>query len=309
MNTCKHGIVLPRQPDPKIETAERIVTVRELLRLAAAELASVQCDSPRLDAELLLTAAWEINRTDLIIRANEAVPAVVADRFQRMLQRRREREPLAYILGEKEFWSRQFSVSPDVLIPRPETEHLIESALRHLPDRRRAWQICDIGTGSGCIAVTLACEYPEASVTASDISAQALAIAQRNAAMHAVDARMHFRQGNLFAALEPNDGPFDLIISNPPYVAAAEMDALEPELSREPRHALTDEADGLSLLAAILQEGISLLKPGGWIMLETGLCGLPPTPDQFTLVEEVCDLAGHLRCGIYQHICQSDSMG
>ena len=273
---------------------------RDLLRQAAARLAEAGCDTPRLDAELLLMHAWGIERTALIIRANDEVPLETVGQFEALLKRREGREPLAHIVAEKEFWSRPFRVSPGVLVPRPETEHLIEALIAHLPDRQGEYRFCDIGTGSGCIAVTLACEYPRARIVATDISETALAVARENAARHGVTGRVSFRHGDMFAALDESDGPFDAILSNPPYVASHEMEGLEPELAFEPRGALTDEADGLRYLSHILNEGGKHLKPGGLIIVETGPCGLPETPAALERLRTINDLAGHLRGGIYQ---------
>jgi len=279
------------------------VNTRQLLRQATAQLKQAGCDAPRLDAECLLMHTWQVSRTDLIVRAGDTVPEPVITAFHTLLQRRIRREPLAYILGEKEFWSRSFQVTPDVLIPRPETEHLIEAVLARFPDRNRGYHFCDIGTGSGCIAVTLACEYPHAKIIATDISEAALLIARGNAESHGVADRISFRCGDMLAALQPKDGSFDAIISNPPYVAESEMEALEKELTLEPRHALTDEQDGLHYLSAILRDAPIHLKTGGYIILETGLCGLPETPENLVYQQSIHDLAGHLRGGIYRWPC------
>lgn len=278
------------------------MTARELLAGATRRLAAAGCDTPRLDAECLLAHVWKLNRAGLIARATDAVPGEIAAAFDDAVRRREAREPLAYITGEKEFWSRDFMVNPSVLIPRPETEHLIEAALAAFPDRQAPLNICDIGTGSGCIAVTLACEYPNARIVATDISPGALETSHANAVRHGTDARIRFRAGSLFDALQPEDGPFDLIISNPPYVAAEEMHGLSAELGFEPRTALTDEADGLKYLRSILAQGASHLQSGGCIMVETGCCGLPETPPSLLEVRRITDLAGHLRAGIYRHL-------
>ncbi|HXH72544.1 MAG TPA: peptide chain release factor N(5)-glutamine methyltransferase [Mariprofundaceae bacterium] len=275
---------------------------RELLRQATAELTTAGCDSPRLDAECLLAHAWSNNRAGLIARATDEVPEAITRDFFALIERRVRREPLAYLTGEKEFWSRSFSVDPSVLIPRPETEHLIEACLATFPDRQIPLAICDIGTGSGCIAVTLACEYPDARVVATDISAAALETAQANATRHGVADRITFRLGSLLDALQQGDGPFELIVSNPPYVAAGEMEGLAPELAFEPRTALTDESDGLQLLREILERGLKHLKPDGRIIVETGSCGLPEAPAGLLEESRIRDLAGHLRAGVYRHL-------
>jgi len=276
------------------------MNIRDLIRQASALLESAGCDSARVDAELLLMHTWKINRTDLIIRAFDEVPEAIQKAFQKVIKRREAREPVAYITEEKEFWSRPFRVTPDVLIPRPETEHLIEELLERLPNQNGAYTFCDIGTGSGCIAITLACEYPQARTVATDISEAALAIARSNAEQLGVSERVSFRHGDMLQAIAPDDGPFDVIISNPPYVAFHEMDDLEAELDHEPRSALTDESDGLQFLATILNEGSERLKPEGLIIVETGICGLPETPPQLEMNKEIFDLAGHLRGGVYQ---------
>jgi len=248
--------------------------------------------------------AWSVSRTDLIIRAAEIVPEAIKLAFDKLVQRRRGREPLAYILGEKEFWSRSFQVNADVLIPRPETEHLIEAVLAHFPDQQKKLLFCDIGTGSGCIAITLACEYPNAHIIATDISDAALSVARNNAIQHRVDQRIRFQQGDMLSALQnhhdKDTGRCDAIISNPPYVSRDEMAALEQELSHEPRHALTDEGDGLRHLKTILDDGPAHLQANGLIILETGPCGLPATPASLQLEHHIRDLAGHARGAIYQ---------
>ena len=276
------------------------MTTRELLRRATAALQDAGCDAPRLDAELLLMSAWSAGRTDLIIRALDEVPQSITKSFESMLTRRQQREPLAYITGEKEFWSRSFHVTADVLIPRPETEHLIEALLESFPEKQKAYHFCDIGTGSGCIAITLACEYPNAHVTATDISDAALNIAKHNAEALSVAERITFRCGDMLDALNDEDGPYDALLSNPPYVAQHEMAALESELAHEPQHALTDGEDGLSFLATILKRAPTRLKHHGFIMVETGLCGLPETPENLQLEKIIYDLAGLLRGARYK---------
>lgn len=276
------------------------MTPRRLLTRAVETLQQHDCATPRLDAELLLCHVLDRPRSWLIAHADDALDAADIHAFEALLARRARREPVAYITGEKEFWSRPFQVSPDVLIPRPETEHLIEAVLEHFPDRHAPLRFCDIGTGSGCIAVTLACEYPQAHVTATDISAEALAVARANAGRLGVAGRMCFSQGDLYGALAGTKS-FDIIVSNPPYVSQQEMDDLEPELGFEPRHALTDEADGLSHLARLVGQAASHLTQNGLLLVETGLCGLPETSGGLHLRERIIDLGGHLRGGIYGH--------
>ncbi|MDQ6987357.1 MAG: peptide chain release factor N(5)-glutamine methyltransferase, partial [Mariprofundaceae bacterium] len=236
------------------------MTPRKLLSAATRQLQDCSCATPRLDAELLLCHSLHCSRSWLIAHADDQLDDAICKAFERLLKRRKQRQPVAYITGEKEFWSRVFAVNSDVLIPRPETEHLIDAMLQEFPDRNAAYRFCDIGTGSGCIAVTLACEFPQARITASDISPQALVVAQKNAAKHNVAKRIEWREGDMLAALATTDGPFDAMISNPPYVGYAEMETLEPELAFEPRHALTDEADGLRYLVCLLEHTAEWLK-------------------------------------------------
>jgi len=275
------------------------MTPRHLLAEAARQLSDCGCASPRLDAELLLCHVLQCPRSWLIAHADDALDSVHVRDFELLLARRKKREPVAYITGEKEFWSRCFDITPDVLIPRPETEHLIEAVLEAFPNRGAPYDFCDIGTGSGCIAVTLACEFPQARITAADISRSSLNIAQQNAAKYHVAARIDFNQGDMFAAFSEQSAAFDAIISNPPYVSNEEMHALAAELDFEPRNALTDESDGLKFLNVLVEQAVDWLKPNGLLIVETGLCGLPEGHGRFEKMQEIYDLAGHLRGGIY----------
>ncbi|MDX2168407.1 MAG: peptide chain release factor N(5)-glutamine methyltransferase [Deltaproteobacteria bacterium] len=235
-----------------------------LLAAAAPRLAAAGIDSARLDAELLLADALGLDRSRLFARLRDAVPEPAAQRFAALIERRRRREPLAYLTGGQEFWSLRFAVTPAVLIPRPETELLVELALALRP---RPERILDVGTGSGCIAVALARELPAAQLTAVDLSPDALAVARQNAAAHGVIARIGFVHGDVYAAL-PADADFDLIVSNPPYLAPA--DAASPETACEPRAALFAGADGLDVVRRLLAGAVARLRPGGHIMIEIG---------------------------------------
>jgi len=276
------------------------MNTRDLLTRATALLDDAGCESPRLDAELLLMHAWEINRTTLIIRMLDEVPEDVASDFWQLFARRQQREPVAYITGMKEFWSLPFRVDSRVLIPRPETEHLIEKVLAVFPDRTKAWRFCDIGTGSGCISAALASEFPDARIVATDISEPALEVAYYNACKLNFADRIDFRLGDTFETLEQDEEKFDAIVSNPPYVALHEMEELEPELSYEPHIALTDGNDGRSILGHLLDQCRYWLKPGGYLIVETGTCGLPETPPHLEQLEHYRDLAGIKRGGIYR---------
>jgi len=276
------------------------MNVRDCLQQAVYQLTEAGCESPRLDAELLLMHAWEISKTALIIHMHDQLPAPIRDRFNQLIQRRSKREPVAYIIQEKEFWSRRFHVDARVLVPRPETEHLIEEILKLFPDRSAPYRFCDIGTGSGCIACTLACEYPNAEIVATDISNDSLEVAKMNASHLEVDSRIIFLSGDMYSALNEDTGPFDAIVSNPPYVSREEMGSLEPELAYEPRHALTDEHNGHYYLSILFDESRNWLSEGGHLIVETGICGLPQSPSYLHPIEEYKDLAGIKRGGIFR---------
>ncbi len=273
--------------------------VRALLRDVTEQLTQAGVEGARKDAALLLMAAWGISATSLVIKMLDEAPHKVVVQCSALLERRLNREPMAYILGVKSFWKDEFVVTSDVLIPRPETEHLIEMVLKHLPKQQEMYQIADIGTGSGCIGLTLAKEYPHSRVTACDISHQALTIAKINAENMAVGQRIDFYQGDLYQAL-PSSIRFDVIVSNPPYVSSDEMLEVAQELSFEPRFALTDEATGLTLLEVLLQEAHHHLKVGGLLVLESGLCGMPNTPQTLQKIEDYHDLAGNFRGTVFR---------
>jgi len=275
--------------------------VQILIQEASEQLRQEGVASPRIDAELMLMAAWGVSQTDLIIKSRDEVPEDVVSKFNTMLERRLNREPLAYILGKKAFWKDEFVVTPDVLVPRPETEHLIEMVLKYQPNQQQPLNITDIGTGSGCIAVTLAKEYPKSEVVACDILDKALAVAKINAKNIGVINRMSFSQGDLYQAL-PDGVQFDVIVSNPPYVSQHEMNDLEAELSFEPRFALTDEASGLTLLDKLLCDAHLYLKDGGLLVLESGLCGMPETPNTLEKLEDYYDLAGNFRGSVFRKV-------
>ncbi len=239
--------------------------IGDWLRRARAALADVS-DSPSLDAELLLARALGQDRSWLIAHRDEAPDAeaqVLADDW---LARRRAGEPLAYITGSREFWSLHLEVTPAVLIPRPDTEVLVERALELIPpqDARR---ILDLGTGSGAIAIALASERPAARVTATDASPQALAVARRNAE-RLVPGRIRFVEGDWFAAV--GDERFDVIVSNPPYVAEDDAALADAAIAREPRAALAAGPDGLDAIRRIAAGLPAHLAPAGRALIEHG---------------------------------------
>ena len=247
--------------------------VRELLSRAVSCLATAGIDSARLDAEVLLGDVLTMTREQLIVAAHLSLQAHQVQRFEALLQRRLEREPVAYIIGRQEFWSLDFQVSRDVLIPRPETERLIEVALLLAAQSRsdKPVRVLDIGTGSGAIAVSIAKELPSARIYATDISPTALAIARRNAKLNGVIERINFRGGDLYTAIADQEARFDLIVANPPYIRRAEIATLKPEVSQwEPRAALDGGADGLDFYRRIAAQAGQFLAPKGTIALEIG---------------------------------------
>jgi release factor glutamine methyltransferase len=244
-----------------------------LLRDAAVALAAAGIDNVRFEARLLLAHAAGLSAEQLIARGAEPAPAAVAERLRALTARRVLREPMAYILGEREFWGLPFKVSPAVLVPRPDSETLIEAALALMPDRQRPWRILDLGLGSGCLLLTLLREYPAASGVGLELSEEALAVAQANAEALAVDARARLILGDW---QQPDwqqrlGGPFDLLVSNPPYIEAGAIERLMPEVARfEPRLALDGGPDGLAAYRNIATAAPALMAPGGRVLVESG---------------------------------------
>ncbi len=251
-------------------------TVAESLRVAARTLAG-HSDSPRLDAELLLCQVLNLPRSGLIVHGTDPLSAASRAAYDNLLAQRLQGEPIAYLTGTREFWSLALTVTRDVLVPRPETELLVEQALARLsPDR--AHTVLDLGTGSGAIALALAAERPLARIVGVDVSAPALAVAQHNARKLEL-TQIDWRLGSWFDAV-PGER-FDLIVSNPPYVAAA--DPALRRLSAEPLLALAPGPTGLEALSAIVARAAEHLHPHGWLLLEHGNA---QAPDVTRLLEQ-----------------------
>jgi len=247
--------------------------LRDVIGQAAQILTRAGSESATLDAEVLLGHALALTREQLIVMADSPLGAEPAERFQSLLARRVRREPVAYIIGRQEFWSLDFQVTRDVLIPRPETERLIEVALLLAAQMRseQPLRVLDIGTGSGAIAVSLATELPTAEIIATDISPTALAVAQRNADRNEVADQIKYLPGDLFAVLGGDIAAFDLIVSNPPYIRHPKMATLEPEVSRwEPPGALDGGIDGMKFYRRIAAHAWRFLTPNGALALEIG---------------------------------------
>ena len=250
-------------------------------------------ESPRASAEILLAHALHVNRIDLYLRYDQPLCSSELESFKVLIKRRAQREPVAYIVGTKEFWSMELTVTPDVLVPRPETESLVEAALGALGDDDHTAQGCilDLGTGCGAIALALASRMPQYLIFASDISEAAARIAKQNAKRHDLHGRLHLFVGDWLIPLQKNGRLFDLIISNPPYIPSGDIQELQPEISRyEPHVALNGDADGLSCLKKIIFDAHRFLKPHGSLILEIGY-------DQKTAVQQIIE-----RCGEYDEV-------
>ena len=245
-------------------------TIAETLKQATATLRANAIANDVLDAQTLLAHALGCDRTHLIVNYNQPLTDEQQTNYQSLIARRASGEPLQYIVGQQEFFGLPFRVTPAVLIPRPETELLVEETIRLAQTLTHAPIIVDVGTGSGCIAVSLARELEDARVYATDISAEALAVAQQNAATNGVTERIQFIHCDLLAGL-PDGLQADFIVSNPPYIAAHEMAALQREVREwEPHTALTDDADGLSFYRRLLAEAPQHLKAEGYLLCELG---------------------------------------
>ena len=244
-------------------------TVKRILDWTTGHLQKHGSDSPRLDAEILLAHARGCQRIELYTRYADLLSDAERARMRELVRRRANAEPVAYLVGYKEFYSLPFVVTPDVLIPRPETEILVLEAIEFAKAAGRGGlRLLDLCTGSGCIAIAAAKNQPELRVTATDLSPAALNIARSNAERNQVAERIEFCEGDLFAPL-PSEVRFDIIASNPPYVAQSDYETLPPDILRhEPSLALLAGPDGLDLLRRIASEARAFLNPGGLLLLE-----------------------------------------
>lgn len=271
------------------------MNVVQLLDDAAGRIAlalGLEKREARLEARILGSHTWSVDPAWLIAHGTDPIPPARSDAFHALVAQRLDGHPIAYLIGTREFYGRPFRVSPDVLIPRPDTELLVDLALKRLP-HDRPMDILDLGTGSGCIAVTLALECPRARVTATDRSTPALAMAQWNALSLATPVA--FLISDWFTALEGQR--FDLIVSNPPYIATTDHHLTQGDVRYEPMTALTAGHDGLDDLRRVIDGARRHLKPGGWILLEHGhdqaaaVRGLLER-NSFQVIQSWTDLAG-----------------
>jgi release factor glutamine methyltransferase len=245
-------------------------TARALLMDARARLAAAGIDDASLEARVLLAHALGVEPISLLLEPGRSVNPKQASDYEKLLKRRLTREPLAYIIGEREFYGLSFLVDSRALIPRPETELLVESALEIA--KERDWPdgllVADVGTGSGCIAVSIAVHLPQARLYALDLSKDALALAAANAARHGVQSHVAFLQGDL---LSPLPAPVDIIVANPPYVPDENVATIQPEIGLyEPRMAIEGGPDGLTVARRLLAQASRFLRPGGVLLMETG---------------------------------------
>jgi release factor glutamine methyltransferase len=245
-------------------------TIGRLLKWTTDFLKQRGAESPRLDAEVLLASAKGCERIALYTSFEDEADEPLRTRFRELVKRRADGTPVAYLVGKREFYSLPFEVTPDVLIPRPETEHLVIEILDRAKELGpgKALEIADVGTGSGIVAICAARQLPQARLTAIDISPAALEVAKRNAARHKVSERIEFLVSDLFEAL-PVDRKFHIIASNPPYVSETELAALAPDVrDHEPRGALVAGPKGTEVIERLIPQSAARLTPGGWLMIE-----------------------------------------
>src|SRR5215475_11937386 len=283
-----------------VETAiapENSFSIRDAVFWGAQVLSNAGVENHRLDAEVLLRHVLKIQKEQLYLNGDAPISAEQEAEFRSLLSRRSRREPVSYITGQKEFWSLDFFVTPAVLIPRPETELLVEVALQYIArlGSESPVKVLDLGTGSGAIAVCLAKEHGAAEIVAVDISPVALDLARLNAGRHGVADRIQFLPGDLFTAIKASLETFDLIVSNPPYIRTGELSMLAPEIREwEPAIALDGGVDGTDTYRRIIGEGHRYLTPGGSIVLEIGA----------DMGRDIADLFSHSDCYGPPAVCQ-----
>ncbi len=258
-------------------------TILKLLKWTTAYFRSYHLEQPRATAEMLLAHTLGVGRVDLYIQYNRDVAPEELTQFKGFIQRRIQREPVAYIVGKREFWSMDLKVTPDVLIPRPETETLVEAALTMIPAKPgpAPSTVLDLGTGSGAVVLAVASERREHRFYAVDLSERALAVARDNARTHGLDKAITFLHGNWFDPVRDQGRCFDVIVSNPPYIASREFEILPPEITQyEPQEALEGGSDGLEAIKLIISRASEHVIPGGWLLFEIG-------HDQWVVVEKL----------------------
>lgn len=294
---------MPQELQPHEPLKIKGCTVDDALRFGTMRLSMREDlrENAARDAQQILEIATGLTRVQMMAQPDRPLKEEEAGSFQGMLAQRRHAVPIQHLRGSQEFFGREFAVSPDVLIPRPETEHIVEEVLRLFPDRKAPLKIADVGTGSGILAVTLALEYPQSLVAALDISPDALAVAQDNAARLGTLSRTRILQSDLLTAVTGET--FDLIVSNPPYIPLTEKNTLHAQVREyEPHLALFGGADGHDVLRSLIPQAFAALSPGGWLLLETA--GRTAIVDEMlenmTNVGWVSDLQGIQRIAVAQ---------
>ena len=244
-------------------------TIKELLNVSVEFLAVKGIESPRLCAEILLAHQLDTSRVKLYLAFDRPLTEDEVNGYRSLIKRRLNREPIQYITGTQEFWSMAFKVNSDVLIPRPETEIILNQALTLCDAEKKSGPFLDLATGSGVLAICLAKEFDEIDIYAADISQKALDMAEHNAGIHGVGSRIKFVCGDLFQPFEDKSPKFDMIVSNPPYVTSAELDTLEKEVKGyEPSLALDGGLDGYCYIEKIIKKSREFLNPDAWILIE-----------------------------------------
>jgi release factor glutamine methyltransferase len=284
-------------PTPASETDRW--TVQRILEWTAGFLKQKGVESPRLEAELLLAFARKCPRIRLYTDFTEPLSDEQRAVMRELVQRRAKREPLAYLVGTREFYGRSFEVGPGVLIPRPETETLIDVCLERIPSDT-ASHVVEVGFGSGCISITLARQRPQCHVTATDISSTAVSIASRNVDRHAVKDRVVLMQGDCLEPLLNSGMRFEGLVSNPPYIREDERDSLQPEVAvHEPAEALFAGTDGLDVVRRLIQQAPGILKPGAFLAMELD-------PSQCAEVTALVSAAGFTAARVHRDLAGLD---
>ncbi len=287
----------PSDPDDKVWT------ISELINWTSEYFENRDIDSPRMTAEYLLAHTLNISRMDLYLQYDKPLVREELSRFKSYIRRRAQREPLAYIIGSKGFWTLELSVTEHVLVPRPDTECIVEEALKELPEKSPEGPklIADLGTGSGAIILSLASERPGNKYIAVDISKEALNVARLNAEQNCPDCDITFINGSWFSEFRKEER-FDMIVSNPPYIPTGDISELQPEITQyEPFLALDGDQDGLKCIRHIIETAQHYLKAGGWLLIETGydqkesVLKLARDVGCYTLIEYVKDFGGNNR--------------
>jgi release factor glutamine methyltransferase len=274
-------------------------TIQSVLVAAATSLSQTEStgsDSPRLDAEILLAHVLHCDRSHLIAWPDKQLQTDQLEQFESLLEQRIHGTPIAYLTGSREFWSLDMEVSEDTLIPRPETETLVEYVLEHFP-ADLSFKLLDAGTGSGAIAVAIASERPGWKLVASDVDQASVQLAQRNAGKHGI-GNIEFLHSDWFDNIEHKD--FDIIISNPPYIAEQDPHLCRGDVRFEPRRALTSGTHGMDAIEHLCQHAVQHLKPGGRLIVEHGYDQADSVYEcfrhnGFINIEQTCDLGGHIR--------------